>query len=286
MQRFYQLYPQYANSPFYITGESYGGHYVPAFAAHVVAQNIAKAGTYIPLQGVAIGNGWVDPLRQAGSYAPFAFANGLIDQNALNKANQDYIQCAKDINSKQYQNAFFSCNQVFSDVLDAAGNINYYDIRKQCDPKPLCYDLANIGTYLNLPSTRQKLGVGDRTWETCDGTVYSYFEKKDFERSFMKDIPYLLANNQSVVIYNGDEDLICNYYGTAAYLSDMQWPGQDAFAKASNHSYIVANAKAGTARTYQGLTFLVVSDAGHMVPYDQPVVALDIVNRLISGQPY
>jgi len=286
MQNFYQMYPQYANLPFYITGESYGGHYVPAFAAFVVAQNAAKAGMNIPLKGIAVGNGWVDPLIQAGSYAPFAYYNGIISQATLQQANTDYVQCAQDINNKDYSNAFYDCNAVFSDVIDGTNNVNYYDIRKKCNPAPLCYDLSNIVTYLNLPSTRQKLGVGDRTWTTCDGTVYSYFENKDFERSFLKDIPKILATNISVLMYNGNEDLICNYYGTAAYLNIMTWPGQQGFIKANNHTYTVSGNAAGSVRTFGGLTFLVVFQAGHMVPYDQPQVALDIVNRVISNTPW
>jgi len=286
MQGFYQLYPQYANLPFYVTGESYGGHYVPAFAAYVVQQNAAKKGMNIPLKGIAVGNGWVDPLIQAGSYAPYAYFHGIIDKSTLDQANADYVTCADDIKRKDYASAFFDCNGVFSDVVEGTDNVNYYDIRKKCNPAPLCYDMTNIVTYLNLPSTRQKLGVGDRTWATCDGTVYSYFEHKDFERSFLKDIPKLLASNVSVVMYNGDQDLICNFYGTSAYLDQMTWPGQNNFIKASNHSYVFNGNSAGSIRTYGGLTFVVVYQAGHMVPYDQPSVALDLVNRVISNTPW
>ena len=286
MQKFYQTYPQYANLPFFIIGESYGGHYVPAFAAHVVAQNKAKAGINIPLKGIAVGNGWVDPLVQAGSYAPYAFYNNIISQSTLDEANQDYVQCAADLNKKDYQSAFYDCNGVFSDVVSGTNNINYYDIRKQCNPAPLCYDMSNIVTYLNLPSVRQHLGVGDRTWTTCDGTVYSYFEAKDFERSYLQDLPKILAANVSVLLYNGNEDLICNFYGTAAYANAMKWPGQAGFLKASNHTWTVSGQAAGSARSYGGLTFLVVFQAGHMVPYDQPANALDLLNRVITGKPF
>ena len=30
LQAFFQSYPEYASSPLYIVGESYGGHYAPA----------------------------------------------------------------------------------------------------------------------------------------------------------------------------------------------------------------------------------------------------------------
>lgn len=63
----------------------------------------------------------------------------------------------------------------------------------------------------------------------------------------------------------GNEDLICNYYGTASYLSQMVWPGQQNFAKASNHTWTVQGQAAGSVRSYGGLTFIVVYNAGHMV---------------------
>jgi len=44
--------------------------------------------------------------------------------------------------------------------------------------------------------------------------------------------------------------------------------------------------KAGSARTADGLTFVRVNDAGHMVPLDQPRRALDLFTRFIHHQPF
>ena len=66
----------------------------------------------------------------------------------------------------------------------------------------------------------------------------------------------------------------------------LPWAGHDAFNAADDHDWMVNGAKAGTARsaTLQGtLTFLQVNGAGHMVPMDQPVNALSMVNTLTSG---
>ncbi len=68
MQGFLKLYPQYQNLPFFVTGESFGGHYVPSISAYIVSQNQKGVGIPIKLQGLAIGNGWIDPQIQAGSY--------------------------------------------------------------------------------------------------------------------------------------------------------------------------------------------------------------------------
>lgn len=50
LQGFFKLHPQYAKNEFYITGESYAGHYIPAFAARVNQGNKAKEGIPINLK--------------------------------------------------------------------------------------------------------------------------------------------------------------------------------------------------------------------------------------------
>jgi hypothetical protein len=34
------------------------------------------------------------------------------------------------------------------------------------------YDFSNADKFLNLPSTRKALGVGEREWEGCDAWIY------------------------------------------------------------------------------------------------------------------
>jgi len=82
--------PALAGNDFFVTGESYAGHYCPAVAARVAEHNAAEAaaeaaerglvsqGPAINLKGVAIGNGLTEPATQYGAYAKFAADNGLI----------------------------------------------------------------------------------------------------------------------------------------------------------------------------------------------------------------
>jgi len=284
LTNFYAKYPQYASLPLFVTGESYGGHYVPAISAYIVAQNAAKQ-MQVNLKGVAVGNGWVDPLFQAASYGPFAYAHELISESALAEAQSAYGQCETDLQNNDYAEAFEDCSNVFDTVLEYAGNINYYDVRKQCTPPPLCYNLDPITNYLNLPSVQTTLGV-NQTWEACNDNVYSYFENMDFEFSYRFDIPILLET-VPVYLYNGNYDLICNFYGTSSYLNAMPWSGQNGFNKATNGTWTGPNGQpAGNFRTYENLNYVVVYNAGHMVPHDQPENALDLLNHIITGKPF
>ena len=47
MQAFFKEHPQYVKNDFYITGESYAGHYIPAFAVRVHQGNKAKEGIHV-----------------------------------------------------------------------------------------------------------------------------------------------------------------------------------------------------------------------------------------------
>ena len=84
VQQLFRHYPQYKNSPFYVVGESYGGHYVPAVALEIFTQNgnlqhgrptgyytssaeveNDKSGrSHINLRGQMIGNGLTNAVEQ------------------------------------------------------------------------------------------------------------------------------------------------------------------------------------------------------------------------------
>lgn len=65
LTNFFSEFPQYRTTDFYIFGESYAGHYVPAIAHKLWAENKnAEASNKIPLKGIAIGNGLTDPEEQ------------------------------------------------------------------------------------------------------------------------------------------------------------------------------------------------------------------------------
>ncbi len=52
-------------------------------------------------------------------------------------------------------------------------------------------------------------------------------------------------------------------------LDTMQWSGQQAFLQATNTTWNYNGNAVGTSRTANGLTFVVVDNAGPMVPHDQ-----------------
>merc|ERR1719460_2011931 len=74
--KFLELYPQLQGKDFFITGESYAGHYIPAISHNLAFKNKDKLKA--SFKGMAIGNGLVDPYLQYPAYDTFAYENKLI----------------------------------------------------------------------------------------------------------------------------------------------------------------------------------------------------------------
>jgi serine carboxypeptidase-like clade 2 len=51
-----ERFPEYKNRPFYISGESYAGHYVPQLAATILIENSYNSKTAINLRGILVPN--------------------------------------------------------------------------------------------------------------------------------------------------------------------------------------------------------------------------------------
>eukprot|EP01129_Flabellula_baltica_P008576 TRINITY_DN341_c0_g1_i2.p1 TRINITY_DN341_c0_g1~~TRINITY_DN341_c0_g1_i2.p1 ORF type:complete len:216 (+),score=35.30 TRINITY_DN341_c0_g1_i2:33-650(+) len=66
----FDLYPSLGKLPFYIFGESYAGKYLPWLGYTILEKNL-NADREILLQGVGIGNGWVNPYVQTGFVVVF-----------------------------------------------------------------------------------------------------------------------------------------------------------------------------------------------------------------------
>jgi len=280
---FFAQYPQYQTLDFYLSGESYGGHYVPAITAYVAKQQ-ASGQQVVNFKGASVGDGWVAPIVQFGQYGPFAFANNLIDNRVYREMNNTYSKCLKALQGSNYNSYTYNeCESIMQYVLNANPGINYYNIKTQCNPPPLCYDFTPITTYLNDASTKKALGVPAHiTWNACDSAGNPFVPVDELE-NYATDIPLALSAGYQILIYSGKLDLICNYFGGAEWLQELQWSGQTGFNNQTLANWKISGSTAGQWKTYNNLTWLEVNNAGHMVPHDQPENSLAMINTFITG---
>jgi len=293
MQNFYLQYPKYNKLDFFIIGESYAGHYVPAFGYRVLQGNRNKDGPFkINMKGLGIGNGWVDPYRQYPAYAEYAKSNGLINEaeyvafEAAAITCQGLIDIANEVPGVWIA-ALEECQLMAVGVLAAmSATLGYvanpYDWKIPCQYPPLCYNFDDLTKFLAQASVKKALGVAGHDWSACSMTVHTAM-LGDWISNLDIHIPNVLASGTRVLVYSGMLDYICNYMGGAAWTDSLKWNGQQGFNAKNVTNWNVDGKLAGFLKSYQGFSFLEVLNAGHMVPMDQPKAALAMLRQFLRG---
>jgi len=289
LQAFFKAYASY-NQNFFVFGESYAGHYVPAISHRIFVGNQQGGNPEIFLRGLAIGNGLTDPTVQYNYYADMAYnsttAPSVIGKTVYMAMKVAAPACISAIqrcqtNSLDCSVAFVVCNMAEVSPVTQTG-INPYDLRIKCEYGNLCYNFTNVDVYLNTPAIQQALGVSKK-WVSCNMIVNEMF-RGDWMMEYQNQLPDMLAAGIRVLIYAGDQDFICNWLGNKAWTLALDWPGKAAFNAAPDLSWEYGGSKWGKIRSAQNFTFLQVFQAGHMVPMDQPVPALSMTNQFIFGE--
>lgn len=290
---------KYKDAPLFIVGESYGGHYAPAIAHRIwEGNNKLQSGLEkLNLKGLAIGNGLTDPEEQYKWYAEMAFKNShnlqVIDESTYTTMKSAEPLCTKGIvkcnegtgffDSFACQAAFLYCNTALTTPFRATGK-NPYDIRKPCGLNPLCYDFSHIEKFMNSDKTKEALHVKKHnpSWQTCNMEINLEFHV-DWMKNFAPYVKDLLEAGIPALIYAGDVDFICNYLGNRAWTLNLDWSHKQEYNAATEKDW---NKGGGLVRSANGLTFLQVYDAGHMVPSDQPEHALQMITQFVNGQAF
>mmetsp|Transcript_9348 Transcript_9348/g.15768 ORF Transcript_9348/g.15768 Transcript_9348/m.15768 type:complete len:173 (+) Transcript_9348:481-999(+) len=168
MIKFLEKYPQLQGKDFYITGESYAGHYIPAISHSLMFKH--KDELKVNFKGMAIGNGLVDPYLQYPQYDEFAKENKLIGEAEYLVLKGGFKGCQALIETKVWPVALEFC-QIMTEVI--LGNpikprFNVYDIREGCEKVPLCYDFSPADNLLARNDIQKVLGVEGRKWTECN----------------------------------------------------------------------------------------------------------------------
>ena len=287
LQTFMKQFPQYSKLDFFVTGESYAGHYVPAISSKIVRNN-AKLGAgevEIRLQGLAIGNGLVDPATQYGEYVPYAQSKGLVTHKQAVSLNRTAHACQKSIRAGHKGTAtLMECNSMMERIMMDGGGFNTYDVRIKCAKPPLCYDFSPLDTLLAREDVRKALGVSPKSkWQSCNMKVHEEL-MSDWFTDMETVIPPMLEAGVRVLVYSGQEGFICNWFGGRAWVDNMEWSGSAAYKSQSWSDWSVSTEVAGTFKEQGPLQFLGVSGAGHMVPMDQPENALVMLHTFVEGR--
>lgn len=185
MRLWYTAFPEAKSLPFSIAGESYGGHYIPVFAEHIVAMNsIAGPDEQIPLESVLIGNGIFADTVQTTSYYDIPCTNvtgigPLFNSSVCEKMSAAVPRCEYLLKAcDEYPDPIICaaslefCGEALSRPYFESG-LNYYDVSKPCEGY-LCYPIMDsITTFLRTEAVRTVLGVSKEAprFQGCSNKV-------------------------------------------------------------------------------------------------------------------
>ena len=166
--------------------------------------------------------------------------------------------------------------------------INIYDVRLS-DTSPACGmnwppTLQPTYTYLARPDVREALHVDSinkpEAWVECNNRVGSALRDRDGAASVTL-LPGILEAGVQVMLFAGDQDLICNHIGVERIPENLQWGGSG-WGSPVKRDWYVNNALAGYWRTNRNMTYVSLADASHMVGFDKPVESHDMMLRFMG----
>ncbi|OQE31535.1 hypothetical protein PENSTE_c001G02100 [Penicillium steckii] len=285
--------------------ESYGGHYGPAFFDHFYEQNqkIANGsidGIELEFNTLGIINGIIDESIQAPHYPEFAVHN-TYGIKAVNETVYNYMKFANEMPNgcqDMIQNCKYTNRSSLTDyaICTEAGNMcrdnvespyyafsgrGTYDIRHPAnDPTPPSY----YEKYLAKDSVMNALGV-DLNYTSSNSEIYYAFQQTgDFVwPNFISDLEDILARPVRVALIYGDADYICNWFGGEAVSLATEYKDSKEFRKSGYAPFLVDGVEFGETREYGNFSFTRVYEAGHEVPFYQPVASLQLFNRTLNG---
>ncbi|KAL4076362.1 alpha beta-hydrolase [Scleroderma citrinum] len=293
LRTFYQVFPEYLSTDTYLGGESFAGQYIPYFA-----QGILDSELHIPLKGVAIGNGWIDARSQYPAYIEYAVARGLVDpasehyKNSKRRTDECMVEISHITDMEPIN--IDTCESLLAYVLQPGRHnvdgvekcTNIYDVRLE-DDEPYCgmqwpAELKNVTTYLGRQDVVRALHASSKSesWVECGGQAGKQFNPK-LSPSAITLLPDLLERIP-VLLFAGDQDFICNYMGLESMIKSMTWNGEKGLGKVQTKLWSVDGQSAGTWVSSRNLTWTKIFNASHMVPYDVPVVAHDMILRFVD----
>lgn len=126
LRKFFKVYPQFLKNPFYITGESYAGIYVPNLALSVMKGNNRGEVPFINLLGYMVGNGCTDDEYDGNAIPLFALGKSLISnrvyQSLLEACQGNFWNATEDS----------TCGRRLARMMNDLSDLNLYDILQPC----------------------------------------------------------------------------------------------------------------------------------------------------------
>lgn len=272
--QFFKLFPDLQKNDFFLTGEFYAGHYIPAIG-YIIHKNNPSARLKINLIGLMIGSAWVDPLNQI-NYGDYLYQLGLIDGRQRQEFYYNQNLFLNQVNSQNWSGAYNTWMIIINLIEDYSGVSIYNYI-------PHTSDDSNWDEFIQLASTRRAIHVGTKPFGSNRSFIHIHLIE-DMMRSVKPLVEFLLENDYRIVFFVGQLDLVCGYPMISNFLQSLSWTGQRSYLSAARSKWIEDGNIAGYVKGQHLLFDVLVRDAGHMAASAQPFWVFQLVNAFTMEQ--
>ncbi|PIA48265.1 hypothetical protein AQUCO_01400685v1 [Aquilegia coerulea] len=281
-----QRFPEYKSRTFYLSGESYAGHYVPQLAHNILQHNkMENKSSFINLKGIIIGNAAINnETDQIGVY-DYLWTHGIISDETIDNIHK-YCNFSEVVSTS---------DECLNWTRTAGENIRPYEYNIHA---PFCFNKNLTDTpktpsviadpcqksytkaYLNTAKVQKAIHANvtklNYPWYSCSDAVHDTWV--DTASTTLPLLHELMASGLRVWVYSGDMDSVLPITSTKYSLNKLKLP-----TKTSYHISLLDFA--GYTLVYEGdLTFATIRGAGHMVPSDQPTRALALITHFLNGE--
>lgn len=102
--------------------------------------------------------------------------------------------------------------------------------------------------------------------------------------SAMPWVESLLEENVQIMYYSGNLDFIVAYPLSENSYKYMKWSKINEYRDAERMAFMVNGTLAGYIKKASNFAEVVILNAGHMVPTDQPQASLELLERFINNE--
>lgn len=320
---FLTKFPEYKGRDFFITGESYGGIYIPMLALEIVNYNKNVPEKYkINLKGILVGNGLAN-YDFDGTFAmiDYMFSHHLISYEMKMNFRQECLLGSNSTN----------CNNIYEKIMNVTKDVNIYNYLGECETPTTGsgdinyksnYYLKNAWAFEDLikrsmkKSTIKKFVLTEEEEEEnhspCidDTPMINYFNREDVrnalhvnktikwemcnnklfdtyyrqEKASFWAYPTLFKNNIRVLIFNGDADIVVPFNGNERFVESLNL--EEVSPWRSWRAYGDKNNIAGYVVKYKELTFCTIKGAGHEVPRWKPKESYYMFTKFLNNEDF
>jgi len=281
----FKLYPAFQENDFYITGESYAGHYIPELVDQIYQHlhSNPKTPPQSNFQGFAAGN----PLSDEGYDITDDYLNiysqthGLVqlgDSNDDDDAPLNPYDILVDVcDSAKIRNHIRFPHPINKMRGLKPGEQNPSSTKRFVPNPPDCID-DWVASYLNESKVQTAIHAQPTAWEECGGPDY------DFSTESMIPLYQTFMTNTKwkIWVYSGDADTVLNFIATEAWILNQNMTVVNAWAPWYYNQIGGSSQVGGFNVQFDRMTYTTVKGAGHMVPWFQPAPAFQLLSSFLQ----